>query len=82
MRSLIKKIIVFLVRNRLGIDKYELFRFVNQKSSNAVYFFNDDGLWKTWWSRGNEMFDYAVKSTVGLNWLLDDDCKIDIFLEE
>lgn len=82
MRSLIKKLIVFLVRKRLGIDKYELFHFANQKSSNAVYFFADDGLWKTWWSRGSDMFDYAVKSTVSLNWLLDDDCKIDVFSEE
>lgn len=82
MRSLIKKLIVLLICKRLKIDEYELFRFTNQKSNNDVYFFTNDGLWKTWWSKGNEMFDYAVKSTVSFNWLLDDDCKIDIFLEE
>jgi hypothetical protein len=63
-----KRFIVYLVRKRLGLSKYEPFRFVGQKS-NAVYFFTEDAVMKDW--RG-----YTVKSGVSLNWLLDDDCKI------
>lgn len=82
MRNLAKRAIIFLVRKRLGVETYELFRFCNQKSKNAVYYFNDEGLMKTWWSYGGWMYDKAIKSTASLNWLLDDDCKIDIFKEE
>ena len=82
MNNLLKKIVLFCVRRRLKVEKYELFRFTNQLSKNAVYFFNDDGLMKTWWSNGGNMHDRAVKSTASLNWLLDDECKIDIFKEE
>lgn len=82
MRNLIKKLILFLIRKLLRVDKYELFFFCNQKSSNAVYFFNDDGLMKTWWSKGSGMYDGAVKSSVSLNWILDDRCKIDKYVGE
>lgn len=81
MRNLIKKLVYFLVCKRLGVKKYELFRFTNQLSKNAVYFFGDDGLMKTWWSYGGWMYDKAIKSTASLNWLLDNECKIDIFKE-
>lgn len=81
MRNLIKKTILFLVRKLLKVEKYELFCFSNQKSSNAVYFFNDDSLMKTWWTKGSDMYYGAVKSDVGLNWILDDKCKIDRYVE-
>lgn len=82
MKNLLKKIVLFCVRKRLKVEKYELFRFTNQISKNAVYFFDDDGLMKTWWTKGSSMYDGAVKSTASLNWLLDDECKIDIYKEE
>ncbi len=63
-----KQLILFLVRTRLGLAKYEPFRFAEQKS-NAVYFFTEDGLMKDW--RG-----ITAKSGVSLNWLLDDGCVI------
>ena len=64
-----KRLILFLVRKRLGLKKYEEFQFVNQKS-NAVYYFTEDALIKDW----HQTID---KSGVSLNWLLDDECKIE-----
>lgn len=74
-----KKLILFLVRKHLGVRKYELFRFPNQISKTAVYYFDDDGLMKTWWSRGANMLSCSVKSRASLNWLLDDECYIEKF---
>lgn len=64
-----KRLIVFLIRRKLGLKKHERFRFVGQKS-NAVYYFATDSLIKCW--KGQTML-----SGVSLNWLLDDECKID-----
>lgn len=63
-----KKLIIFLIRRRLGLKERQPFQFVNQKS-NAVYYFTEDAIMKAW--RGD-----IVKSTVSLTWLLDDDCEI------
>jgi hypothetical protein len=63
-----KRLIVFLVRTRLGLKEREPFQFVGQKS-NAVYYFTEDAVMKAW--RGK-----IEKSGVSLNWLLDDDCKL------
>lgn len=65
---LVRRLILFLVRRRLGLKKYETFRFAEQKS-NAVYAFASDGLMKSWRGR-------IEKSRVSLNWLLDDECQI------
>lgn len=69
-----KRLIVFLVRTRLGLSKYEPFRFINQKS-DAIYFFTEDAIIKDW--RG-----FTEKSHVSLNWLLDDECEIKKCREE
>lgn len=63
-----KRLILFLIRRKLGLKKYEKFQFVNQKSS-ATYCFTETGLFKL-------HQDYATLSGVGINWLLDDDCEI------
>ena len=60
--------IIFLVRKKLGLKKYEDFRFNNQKSE-AFYFFTDRELIK-------EENGYRRPAGVSLNWLLNDDCKI------
>lgn len=65
---LIKRLILFLVRIRLGLKKYETFRFAEQKS-NAVYAFTSDGLMKDWRGR-------VEPAGVSLSWLLDDRCQI------
>lgn len=64
-----KRLILFLVRKRLGLKEYQPFQFSNQKS-NAVYYFTDDAVMKAW--RGT-----VEKSSVSLNWLLDDECEIE-----
>ena len=63
-----KKLIIFLVRKKLGLKKYEQFQFANQKS-NAVYYFTDDQVVKVWRSD-------AGPSSVSLNYLLSDECEI------
>lgn len=63
-----KRFILYLVRKRLGLSMYEPFQFTNQKS-NAVYYFNEDGLMKAW-------HGIIIPSHVSLNWILDDECEI------
>jgi hypothetical protein len=69
-----KKLIIFLIRKRLGLKERQAFQFVNQKS-NAVYYFTKDAIMKAW--RGD-----IVKSTVSLTWLLDDECEIRILIDD
>lgn len=64
---MITRLIVFLIRMRLGLKLGECFQFINQKS-NAIYFFTRTGITKCW--RG-----LYVESGISLNWLLDPDCK-------
>jgi hypothetical protein len=64
---MIQRLIIFLIRIRLGLKVNECFQFTNQKS-NAVYFFTRTGLTKCW--RG-----LYVESGISLNWLLNPECK-------
>lgn len=64
-----RRIVIFLIRKRLGLRKYEKFKFVGQKS-NAVYYFTESNLMKFWHNQ-------TVLSGVSLNWLLDNECKIE-----
>ena len=40
-----KRLIIFLIRKRLGLKKNELFRFANQ-CEQSVYYFTETGLMK------------------------------------
>ena len=62
-------IVIFLIRKKLGLKKYENFKFVNQKT-DAVYYFTESNVMKRW--RGQTML-----SGVSINWLMDDECKIE-----
>ena len=64
-----RKIVMFLIRKKLGLKKYEKFRFVGQKT-DAVYYFTESNLMKYWRNQ-------TMLSGVSVNWLLDDDCEID-----
>ena len=64
-----RRIVMFLIRKKLGLKKFEKFRFVNQKS-DAVYYFTESNVMKLW---NNQ----TVLSGVSVNWLLDDDCEIE-----
>ena len=66
-----KKLVIFIIRMRLGLKLYEQFQFANQKS-NATYYFAPDAVMKTWRGR-------VEKSSVSLNWLMDDECEIKKF---
>ena len=63
-----KRLIIFLIRTRLGLRKGEIFQFTNQKT-NDIYWFSNDALMKE--ERGN-----IRKSTTSMNWLLDGECYI------
>ena len=64
-----RKIIIFLIRKKLGLKKYEKFRFAEQKS-NAVYYFTESNLMKYWRNQ-------TMLSGVSLNWILDTNCEIE-----
>ena len=66
-----KKLIIFLLCKKLGIKKYDTFRFDNQRSKLNVYYFTDDKLLKI------DVENQKIReANVRLNWLLDDDCKV------
>ena len=66
-----KRLIVFLIRSKYGLKKWERFRFANQLS-NAKYFFGNGVLWKEFES------GMIKQSGVSLNYLLSDECEITI----
>lgn len=70
-----KRLIVFLVRKRLHLRKNERFRFVNQKTDN-IYYFTSNRLVKVTETSGR--ISRHEKSLVSLNWLIDDDCGIEL----
>lgn len=68
------RFIIFLIRKRLGLKKFEHFKFVGQKS-DAVYWFTESNIMKRW--RGQ-----TTLSGVSVNWLLDSDCEIERVIRE
>ena len=64
-----RRLIIFLIRKKLGLRKYENFKFANQKS-DAVYYFTESNVMKRW--RGQTML-----SGVSINWLLVNECVIE-----
>lgn len=64
-----RQFVIFLIRTKLDLRKYERFKFVGQKS-DAVYYFTESNLMKRW--RGQTML-----SGVSINWLLDNECKVE-----
>ena len=73
----VQKLIIFLIRQRLGLKIGERFQFTNQNEMNneQYYFFTDSALMKIWTNR-NSGREYISHSGVALNWLLDDRCEI------
>ena len=67
------RLIIFLVRKKLGLKKGERFRFSNQLNPYNTYYFTDNAVMKHFgrWKGSDD-----VKSSVSLNWLLDDECEI------
>lgn len=67
-----KLIIIRLIRKRLGLKKYELFKFVGQKSKD-VYYFDEEECMLMKLMPGH---DLPVESGVSLNYILSSECKI------
>lgn len=63
------RLIVMMIRKRLGLKKFEKFNFKNQKNKKEVYYFTTDCLMKEWIQK--------QRSTVSLNFLLSDECHIE-----
>jgi hypothetical protein len=68
MAQATKRLVMFLIRKKLGLKKYETFQFENQKNKEDFYYFGKTKLIKH--SR------YIRESNVSLNYLLSDQCKI------
>lgn len=66
---MLRKFILFLIRKKFGVNKYQQFKFAEQKH-NGVYYFTESNLLKHW--RGQTMI-----SGVSFNWLMDPNCKIE-----
>lgn len=64
------RFIIFLIRKRLGLKKFQHFKFVGQKS-DAIYWFTESNIMKRW--RGQ-----TTLSGVSVNRLLDSECEIEI----
>lgn len=63
------RIIIYLIRKKLKLNKNQLFKFKNQKDTGK-YYFSEDALIKIC---GNENTKMAH---VGLNYLISDECKV------
>ena len=66
------RLILFLIRLKLGVKKNEEFRFTNQKNKQEVYYITLFSIRK--FSRKTGELTY---SNVSLNWLLDPNCEIE-----
>lgn len=70
-----KRLVLYLVRKKLGLRKGEGFRFTNQISKDDVYFFGVKAIYKRYFT---PYWGWQTKrSSVSLNWLLDDECEIE-----
>jgi hypothetical protein len=64
-----RRLILFLLRLKLGLKNYEPFRFENQNSKVDYYYFHPEGIMKV-----NPR--YTRPSHVSLNHMLSDECEI------
>lgn len=71
---MLRKLIILLIRLRLGLKINEPFRFVNQRSPCNYYYFTRTKLMKCWKTGGSNVH---IPSNVSINWILDDNCKIE-----
>ena len=68
--DLSRRLILFLIRRRLGVRKFQPFKFTNQKTDDWYYFDNLCLL--------KDTASHIEASGVSLNWLLHTECKIEI----
>lgn len=68
--DLSRRLILFLIRRRLGVRKFQLFKFTNQKTDDW-YYIDDFNLLK-------DTGGCVEASGVSLNWLLHTECEIEL----
>jgi hypothetical protein len=67
-----RRLIIFLLRKKFGLKKFQAFRFKNQKSKVNTYCFTDVELLK------EDVENCIIRpSNVKLNYLLSDECQIE-----
>lgn len=72
---MLTRLILFLIRLKLGVIKGKKFQFTNQKSEYDVYYFNELGLQKIEYNSEGYITNFRP-ANVSLMWLLNDECKI------
>ena len=72
----LKRLIIFLIRKRLGLELFEDFQFANQRSQYDRYYFAPDKLIKIETYGDGNCYTGERDSSVSLNWLLSDECEI------
>lgn len=65
-----QRVIMFLIRKKLGLKKYERFQFVNQRDKRDFYYIDGCRVMKRQGISG------YVPSNVSINWLLNEKCGI------
>lgn len=73
---MLRRLIIFLIRRKLKLKKYELFQFVNRKSLWNKYYFGKNYLFKIEYEDDNYSIEDIKPANVSLNWLLSGECKI------
>lgn len=73
---MVKRIVLFLIRRKLRVKKWEKFRFANQSSKNDYYYFSNNKIIKVQYRNKHIKHPLRIPSNVSLNWLLDKKCKI------
>lgn len=73
-----RRLIIFLIRKRLGLKKFQNFRFTNQKDPATYYFTKYELRKNEVVGEGENSYTRGVRSNVSLNWILDDRCKVEI----
>lgn len=73
---MIQLFILFLIRKRLGLKKFEMFQYANQRDKEVWYYIGPSRIMKVYPDPDIQNLTHSVQSNVSLNWLLDDRCKI------
>lgn len=68
MWHIFRRFVIFMIRKRMGLKKFERFMFKGQKQP-GVYHFTEEKLIK-------DLGDRLEDSGASLNWLLDPECEI------
>ena len=64
------RLILYFFRRKFGLKKNQHFRFSNQASKTDSYYFTSSKIMK-------QTGSITIESNVKLNWLLNDNCKIE-----